>query len=109
MSIKNMNLVWNLDKTGLTGTHVSILVRLASLGNDDGDSIYPSYNRIALDIGISRQSVIENINQLELKNFISKSSSNNGSTNQYKMNVPLLESTQRGKIRRSQRGLLDKK
>ena len=68
MSIKVMNLV--LDSDDLKSSEKFVLAILADFGNDNGESIYPSINRIAKRTSLTTRAVKNILGNLEKGGFI---------------------------------------
>jgi hypothetical protein len=96
MSIKLMSLIWEDHTKQLTNPEKSVMTRLADFASDSGESIFPSLNRLADDLSLSRRGVIKIIDSLIEKGYISKlnRTKENGSnkSNLYTINVEKLES-----------------
>lgn len=94
MSIKLMSLVWD-DHTGeLNGIEKAILVKLADHSSDDGMRIFPSLDKLSLDTGFNRRTIIRHLKTLEDKKRIKIIKRKKGViniSNSYKINVDLLQ------------------
>lgn len=100
MSIEIMSMVWKASNEFLTSSEKTVLVRLADFAADDGYRVYPSWNRIIRDTGISRSSVARSFSSLQKKGVLIKmqeASKEEWHSCIYRINKPLLESWKENK------------
>lgn len=86
MSIRQMNSAWDAECRSHTAKLV--LVALADNANDSG-VCWPSITSIAKKCGLSRQSVLDQIEHLEADKMISVSRGEKGKSNRYSMTIPV--------------------
>ena len=68
MSIKVMSAVF--DAGGLRPAQKSVLLALADHANEDGNSIYPSVNRVVIKTGLSERAVRKALSELRNENLL---------------------------------------
>lgn len=94
MSTKLTSYVWDVcASTGMKGTRLLVLLRLADFSNDEGIS-FPSKETIARQTGASKSAVKSALNSLQRDNWVSAQSRRNGQRNDsnlYYINVPKLQ------------------
>ena len=94
MSTKLTSYVWDVcASTGMKGTRLLVLLRLADFSNDEGIS-FPSKETIARQTGASKSAVKSALNSLQRDNWVSTQSRRNGQRNDsnlYYINVPKLK------------------
>lgn len=94
MSTKLTSYVWDVcASTGMKGTRLLVLLRLADFSNDDGIS-FPSKETIARQTGASKSAVKSALNSLQRDNWVSTQSRRKGQRNDsnlYYINVPKLQ------------------
>lgn len=91
MSIHLMSLVWEVDFA--TPTQKLVMLRLADYADDDGNSVFPSIERLARQVGASKRQTQYAVRALEtvgLMVCLHKGGNGPKDTNRWKMDVELL-------------------
>lgn len=94
MSVKLALSVYSVNNKNLSSSEKHVLVRLALWGDDDGKKIYPSYERISKETGLSKRTVINVTNSLTKKGFLKKKKrrkDNKNDTNHYVIDIEKLK------------------
>lgn len=91
MSIHLMSLVWEVNFA--TPTQKLVMLRLADYADDDGNSVFPSIDRLARQVGASKRQTQYAVRALEgvgLMICLHKGGSGPKDTNRWQMDVDLL-------------------
>jgi hypothetical protein len=100
MSVKIMSLVFDAaigDSPGVSATTKKfILLAYADHANDDGISTYPSLTRLEHKTELTRPTVMNAIDALIKDNLIALVGKSPRGTNEYKINIEILETLKRG-------------
>lgn len=94
MSVNIVYLIWRNHALDLSPTEISTLTCLASYGDADGKSIYPSVKRVSCDTRLSRATVMRSIKKLVEKGFLVKESASTRGyffTNLYNIDINLIK------------------